>query len=333
MENKVVIQSYKLTTIRDNYGIYAQRLIVNIASQMQYRLEGVKMSDPDTWSLAEKKERLSFKFNMKDIVGDTNVTNQQYVKNALKNAIKADIEYDIMTEKGKKAYVVASIFEKITWIPNTNEGTAMITGTMWNIFAEFSKGFRKYELECALKLESTYALRLYQLISGVEIPIDYGIEELKLMFGIPKTQYRLTADFLRRVIDTAKNELDEKAPYTFTYKTLTGEVKGKGRPKIEKIRFYPKKNRKITMTETENREMIHKYAESMLSPSVVNLLMTKYEFSKTEIKNNIEVLCNAESKFYDLIEWLNEKAPTALRKKNPKGYLIQAIRLELLDMD
>ena len=110
-------------------------------------------------------------------------------------------------------------------------------------------------------------------------------------------------------------------------------MKGKGRPKIEKIRFYPKKNRQIAMTETENREMIHKYAESMLSPSVVNLLMTKYEFSKTEIKNNIEVLCNAESKFYDLIEWLNEKAPTALRKKNPKGYLIQAIRLELLDMD
>jgi plasmid replication initiation protein len=270
---------------------------------------------------------------MNDIIGDTNVTNQQYVKNALKNAIKADIEYDIMTEKGKRAYVVASIFEKITWIPNTNEGTAMITGTMWNIFAEFSKGFRKYELECALKLESTYSLRLYQLLSGVEIPIDYGIEELKLMFGIPKTQYKTAKDFVKRVIETAKNELDEKAPYTFTYKKLTAEVKGKGRPKIEKIRFYPKKNRQIAMNETENREMIHKYAESMLSPSVVNLLMTKYEFSKTEIKNNIEVLCNAESKFYDLIKWLNEKAPTALRKKNPKGYLIQAIRLELLDMD
>lgn len=330
MDNKMILQSYKLTTIRDNYGLYAQRLLVELARQMQYRIENVKFTDSTTWNIA--REQLLFKVNVKNLMPECDWNNKKYVKKCLKDAMSANVDFDYITEKGKRAWKCIVLFETIDWIDNTDVADVQITKSMWDLFSEFSKGFRKYELDCAMKLKSTYALRLYQLISEVERPIEYTIEDLRAMFSIPKNKYVRTYNFIQKVIESAKEELDEKAHYTFTYKPIVGEKTGKGRPSVEKIRFFPKRNKNIQESGQTDKELIRKYANvNVLSRECNDILTHKYNFSKQELKNNIELLIKAQEYMYDFTEWLTEKAPDALRKKNPKGYIIQAIRMEMIE--
>lgn len=51
----------------------------------------------------------------------------------------------------------------------------------------------------------------------VKYPLTETIEQLKDRFQLGD-KYKLVADFLRRVIEPTKKELDAKNPYTFTYK-------------------------------------------------------------------------------------------------------------------
>lgn len=49
---------------------------------------------------------------------------------------------------------------------------------------DFSKGFRKYELETAVKLHGKYFLRIYKLVSKQSEPISYTIDDLRKMWGL-----------------------------------------------------------------------------------------------------------------------------------------------------
>ena len=94
--------------------------------------------------------------------------------------------------------------------------TFRINPKIVSAFLDFSKGFSKYELVTAMKFESIYAMRFYELLSGQKKPIIYSIDNLKIMFQI-EDKYKLTADFFRYVIEPAKKELDKSAPYSFEY--------------------------------------------------------------------------------------------------------------------
>lgn len=327
MENKQILQSYKLTTIRDRFGLHAQRLIVNIASQMQYRLEGMKFSDVRT--MKPTRIQREFKVNIRDLMAEGDNKNTALVKNILDETIKAYISYDRINKEGKKEWVRTTFFEEIYWTLGNSEIGVMITESMWYIFAEFSKGFRKYELECAMKLKTTYSLRLYQLISNVDIPIEYTIEDLRLMFGLEPNKYTRTYNFIQKVIEPAKAELDEKAPWTFKYKTLTEESENKrGKQKINRIMFYPYKNRKYDVMNSGDSEMISRYSQGMISKAMKDILKYKYSFTDVEIKNNIELFFKAENEIENILNFLTDKAPQALRKNNPKGWIIATLKAE-----
>lgn len=326
----MILQSYKLTTIRDKFGLHAQRLIVNIASQMQYRIEGTKFSKPVTNTYRPTTEEREFKVNVRDLMTEGDNKNTALIKNILDETIKAYISYDRINEKGEKEWVRTTFFEEIYWTLGKSEIGVKITESMWYIFAEFSKGFRKYELDCAMKLKSTYSLRLYQLISNVESPIEYKIEELRLMFGLDPKKYTRTFDFIKKVIEPAKAELDKRAPWTFKYKALEEETEGKrGKKKIDRILFLPHKNSKFEDSELEYKNIIHRESGYLISSHLRRLLKDKFEFTDTEIKNNIELFMNAENRLSDITAMLRERAPEALRKNNPKGWIINLLRYKL----
>jgi plasmid replication initiation protein len=49
---------------------------------------------------------------------------------------------------------------------------------VWDVLLNFTKGFSRYDLEIAFKLESTYSMRFYELLAGQKDPIAYSIENL-----------------------------------------------------------------------------------------------------------------------------------------------------------
>jgi plasmid replication initiation protein len=55
---------------------------------------------------------------------------------------------------------------------------------VWDVLLNFTKGFSRYDLEIAFKLESTYSMRFYELLAGQKEPIAYSIENLRKEFKL-----------------------------------------------------------------------------------------------------------------------------------------------------
>jgi len=199
-----------------------------------------------------------------------------------------------------------------------------ISPTIAKAFLDFSKGFSKYELETAMSFKSEYSMRFYELLSGQKKPITYSVDNLKIMFKI-EDKYKKVNDFFKKVIDPAKKELDEKSPYSFEYKPIK-----LGR-KITSIKFYPvyqPKNRdaKIEAKKLQKRTSL----KWDLDRLTINYLIQNYVFTEEEIQNNRELFVKAQnSPDFDLLYFLSEQIRNAETKKNPKGWIINAIKKQL----
>jgi plasmid replication initiation protein len=194
---------------------------------------------------------------------------------------------------------------------------------IYDALMNFSKGFKKYELDTAWKFESVYAMRFYELFSNQRTPLIFSIAELKVMFGVEK-KYKLAADFMRRVVEAAKNELDKKSPYSFEFTPLkTGR-------KITSIKFYP-----VQIPQNMDVEFETQQLKKRLSPSwtierpILLYLKEHYMFSSPEIRNNIDLFERAQKEIPDLLLFMSEIKAKANRALNPKGYLINALRKKM----
>lgn len=318
-DNKLILQSYKLTTIRDDFGIYAQRLIVRIAEAMQYRFQE---ADFLTKELKPSDERLKWKFNLADLQ-TPGEKNHVHVKEELHRVIKASVHME--TENGWRESV---IFTDIEFDKN---GTieVKINDSVWNLFVEISKGFKRYQLATAMALKSTYALRLYQLLNENSQPITYKVDWLKQMFQL-QDKYPNNYNFIKRVIEPARKELDEKGEISFTYTANLAKT-GKGRRPIESLTFYVRKTDKPTDTEIQRKEIQRKYGGAQLPQWLINKLQQSYNFTLEGIRNNSAVLfkANETMKNPTLTEFLDKKRAKAMQAKNPQGWILAAIVKEL----
>jgi len=193
---------------------------------------------------------------------------------------------------------------------------------IYSALIDFSKGYKKYELQTAMRFESIYSMRFYELMSGQKEPIEFKIETLKNMFSI-SDKYKRVNDFLRYVLDVAKRELDESSPYSFDY-----EPQKQGRS-YHSILFYPKYNPKNRDSELERKDLQKQVSLSWdLPKNVVDYLKHNFEFTSDGIKNNIDLFKLANEKI-DLVSFLATMKGKVRASKNPQGYIIGAIKKQL----
>ena len=64
-----------------------------------------------------------------------------------------------------------------------------VDNELWNVFLNFTKGYREFELSKALALSTSYALRFYMLVSGQTKAIPMTIESFRKWLGIPEDKY------------------------------------------------------------------------------------------------------------------------------------------------
>ena len=91
--------------------------------------------------------------------------------------------------------------------------------------------FTSYYLSQTSDFSSTYATRLFELLmqwkSTNSIPI-MALHELRNSLGVEENQYKLVADFKKRVLDIAVNQINETTDYKIEYeqhkegRTITG---------------------------------------------------------------------------------------------------------------
>ena len=312
-----ILQSYIVTTARYDFNVYEKRVLYRIVEMIQHLLQGKKLNqkhriDKTLFELYDVEMPIAALLS-----GDKD-THYERTKEALKNLSRKFFQY----EDEKEWYEIPLIL-----LPKIRKYESIVKFRLhediYNALLNFSKGFKKYELKTAFEFESVYAMRFYELFANQRTPLIYTVDDLKIMFGIEK-KYKLTADFIRWVIDAAKRELDKKSPYSFEYTPL------KSGRKITRIKFWP-----VVIKENVDDEHERKELKKRVSPAwtiereIILYLKDHYLFSMPEIKNNIDLFEKAQKEIDDLLYFLSEIKVKTNRVNNPKGYLINALRKKL----
>lgn len=328
--SKDLIESYKLTTVRDRIGIYGQRLILRLVefATSEGATEGldfrsgkdIRKVEVGLWGDCKVTLPLT------DIMGDTE--NYSAVKNAIRALQKETIEY----EEEDGTWVSFPFLGTVRM--GKGQVTVKVEGELWKAFMDFRKGFRRFELDAALKLKSTYSLRLYKLVSEQRDIryLDFQLDELKKMLGVGN-KYPRPRDFFVKVIDPAKAELDSIAPWTFTYTPLTSRKVATGRAAITGVRFYPVFQPEHRDPELAGKQMRLNHSQVTipnLTQGQRNILIHKFGFTQKGINNNVEIF-NTAIRHLDFNGLLDDLAVRVarLRPKNPTGYVVNAIKMEL----
>ncbi|HOK39397.1 MAG TPA: replication initiation protein [Bacteroidales bacterium] len=314
--NKQMIQSYIVTTARYDFSVYEKRIIYRLVELCQCALEGQKLIPGFQINPLLYEEMKEIVMPISAFLKDEKDENYSLAKKALWDLKNKVIEYEDdeiwkpisiieMPKLIKKGYVKFVLHKEI-----------------YEALLDFSKGFRKYELAVVFKFDSVYAMRFYELLSGKTDPITYSIDNLKIMFKL-ENKYKLNTDFIRYVINTAKKELDEKAPISFEYKL---QKNGK---KIVAITFYPYEIPQNKDETLERKALMKQTALSWdLDKMVINYLKENYLFDTDEIKNNRELFIEASRKL-DIMNILANKRRYCESRTNPKGTLITILKREL----
>ena len=342
-KSKEVIESYIFSTSRRNLSIYSERLLMRIIEIAQRQVAGVNFRDGvdigqvDIGPLGDARLEIP----IKSLLGPGN-TNYTQAKNAIMELMQSPYFVERPKLKGGVPVVGEDGVPEFEFIGhqilndcavNLKPGVAIVNvnENTWRAVLDFSKGFRKFDLNAALDLSKSCSSRMFRLVSNQSGPITYTIDSLRKMWGM-EDMYPDTSDFIRRTIEPARRELDEKAPWSFTYvknHSASAEVNigRRGKKSITSITFYPVK--KIANTSTSSVLAMMGSPVSVLGREVYNLLLTKFDFTVQGIKNNLVLFATAEKVGMPLEKFLYEIAPNALRAVNPPGYVVNSIERKL----
>ncbi|WP_415542803.1 replication initiation protein, partial [Empedobacter stercoris] len=280
INNKELIQSYILTTAKYDYSVYEKRILYRIVEQLQLLIEGKTLNKNYSMQEIPHEDIKLFKFTFPFSAFKKNEEDKNHaqIKKALLSLEKKGFEYED-----------SEVWETINilYLPKVFKNKEYIGFTLREeiiqAFLDFSKGFKKYELKTAMEFESVYSMRFYELLSNQKTPINYSIDTLKEMFQI-ENKYKLTADFLRYVIEPAKKELDKCSPYTFHYETIkTGR-------KITGIRFIPIHQPQFEDESLKKQKALKQMSNRWYIPkNIEDYLKYNYEFTNKELNNNLSL--------------------------------------------
>lgn len=320
--NRELVQSYLMTTAKYDFSVYEKRVLYRIVETLQHHLEGKKLApdiDLDLNIFNDTKIGMPI---AKFLNGEEDQNYTRTIK-ALRNLRKKDV--DIHYENGDLTIVGLISRPKIVKRSGYVEFT--LHAEVIEALLDFAGGHRIIEMKTAFKLESVYSMRFYEIFSKQKGSIRHSIDKLKAMFGISDKYKDRPADFIKKVVKVAKDELDKKSPYSFTYKP---EKEGK---KIKNILFTA-----VYIPENEDKELQKKQLKKKasvrweLSNQVIDALRYKFDFTDKEIKHNLPTLSKAEKGLEDLVVFISEKHSYSRKIEelnNPKGWLINAIKKEL----
>lgn len=203
--------------------------------------------------------------------------------------------------------------------------TFIIDNELWRAMLDFTRGYRVVSLETYMQLRSSYSIIMYMLVSQQRDPIEYKIETLRTLLGAMSKSYDRTSNFIARVIEPAKDELNETAPYTFTY-TLERSGRGGG---YKLIRITPHLNERFQGWPEEEKERIRciQRQRIRLDERVTDYIEYNFGGAPSEIER-LEPLLLAMGKADEQLGRLYriKEASARRRVRNPMAYLTASLK-------
>ena len=251
----------------------------NYLNQASYKLSVVEQKLIAMLVAQIKNDATDFKpysLNIKDFCSLIGVesSNYSYIVSVAKSLLDRDVHFWYVNDKGKNIEVITK------WLSSCvhTEGSGTVEMNFDNVLKPFllqlRNRFTLYRLENILQLTSVFSIRIYELLKQYENigSVFFTLEDLRKYIGIDDTQYKMYADFKRRVLVIAQKEIKSKCDIYFDY----DEIKV-GRS-IGKILFYikpqaiPPKNVTITVKQSKPAKPVNPDLEEL-----IQLLPEKYQ--------------------------------------------------------
>lgn len=297
-ENKLVEASYKLT-------VGEQKLVLYYASRINPK------SDKDIVDLEMKITDFA---KLLDIEQSKDIYKR--VKKASENLMRK-----IVTIHEEDGDLLISWFSSVKYY----KGAGMVSlrsDPRLKPYLLNLKQYTQYRLENVLKLNSSYSIRIYEILKQYQkirertVPLD----RLKELVGLKKDQYPRLYDFKKRVLLVAQKELEEKTDICFTFNEV------KEGTKVVAIKFYIRKNsiqeenQEIKETDTCNNEVAITINENMNFALMGRLV--DYGVMVEKAKSILQQY--PEEQVIRNIEYA-AKEGTKAKKENFAGFLIKSI--------
>ena len=319
IQNKEIIQSYILTTAKYDFSVYEKRILYRIIELNQNLIEGKKLNEKYIVD-SNNQGDITYTLPISLFLKDDDKSNHKEVKKALENLKKKELTYE-----DDKMWASLSIIANPKIMKYSEKVTFTVDKMINDALINFSKGFKKYELKVAMEFESTYSMRFYELFSHQKTPINYSIDDLKKMFKV-SDKYKLTANFINKVIVPAKKELDKSSPYTFSYDQIkTGR-------KITGIRFIPIYQPQFEDDEIKKQRLNKQISNRWFIPkNVEDYLKYNFDYTDKELKNNLNLFENLYNNLSEesLLDFLSELREPSAYATNRKAFIIGALKKKM----
>lgn len=192
-----VSQSNALTTARYKFSRTEKNVLYRILQEVRGKYEQGSMSEGNWRDMA-------IFLTSKDFAKIADENNTAHAKKALRELSRKAI--DVADAEGNWLRVNFICYAQFDAKSKTYE--VGVSRKIMPYFVELSKNFTTYGVTVAMALKSTYSQRFYELACMYRYKgsFSYSMAELRKMFDLPAS-YDIKANFKRKVVDVAVNEL------------------------------------------------------------------------------------------------------------------------------
>lgn len=318
--NRHVIQSYLLSCARSRFNITQMRILYRLVEFAQSELDGLLIKE-NMCKIEHNLRNVEITIPARSVLSE-NSKHYEQVREALFSMLSSKVQfYDAQEGIWKASTIICN--PRII----SREGVVSfeVADWVWDSMLNFTKGYRKYELQTVLKLKSANSMKMYTLISGNERPIEYTFDYLKGFFGVAG-KYKQNSDFVKKILKPVQRELNAVCPYTFDFVLIK-----EGR-RIDKVMIAPRLQKDKRDQDLVNRAMLSKASFGLFFSNVNTYLRHNMDFSAKEIKANQQLFEDCAKELPDIMSLLasiQSRRRTASGEIKGKGWVISALRAEL----
>lgn len=308
-----LVQSYIFSVCRSSLSLYEQRIVLRIVEFAQTMLAGVTMRDV-VGSQMSVDDNVKISLSLRDVMcDDGKAKHYEYVREAFASLMSRKVEF---WDADKKVWYGSSVIYNCSIVKASGRASFYVSRVFLCALLDFTKGYCAYDLQVALSLKSPYSVRLFMLLCNQSHPVEFTIDQLKRMLCQDPDAYQQSADFIKRVIEPSRKELDAKGCNSFTITKISGAYN-----KTVALMFHPIKHPKADTlrAQVSTARIIDRHLWIILS--------SQAGFSYRELSAH-KKLWEGFQQVPDCLSICLDIVARARATDKKKGWIIQAIRAE-----
>ena len=327
-----VFTSYIFSTSSRSLSKYGERLLMEVISVAQeYTIDAALGINKLNFGEKYSEKFAIIDIPVRNLLNEDDTTNYTKAKEAALDLMKIyhNVESPVLDDEGNPRtykdgspmyqFVSYHLLDKVYVNRKPGIVSVKLGEETWSQILDMGKGYTRYNLLTAKKLDNVVAIRLFQLMSNTSEPLTFSLERIKGILGLQDKYVNNPAGFIRRVIEPAEQEVREKCPFEVRHEPVYGKASGKGRPSIVGLTFS-----KVLKTS------VIRDPSAVIDARLLNLLVKTFGFDERGIRSNLRLFQDLKDAGHDIEDFLIRIQSRANKANSPQAYVIRSLQ-NLLD--